>query len=434
MKNREDLLRSLEEQEKKLLEYRDKEDQTVDDLKAVNAICDDIEAINAELDTQERSERALADIRKPGGEKPEQPEPGDDPQKGFRSFGEYLQAVAASAMPRGAMLGQFHCGVYDQRLSLGDPELRAPAGMAESTPSLGGFLVQMDYANELFQKAHAASMIWQRCRNIPISGPSNGLKLPGIDEVSRADGSRWGGIRAYWLEEAGAKTATKPKFMMVELSLKKLIGLAYTTDELLQDASALEAVIRMGFEQEFAFKLDDAVIRGTGAGQPLGILNAPSLVSISRGSSGTLMDADVLACYARMFPSSHPNAEWFTNVDCLPNLMSMTGNDAGYQVIWMPSNNIAGQPFQTLLGRPVHYVETASTEGTVGDLMFLDLSQYITISKGGTQAAQSIHVKFTTDETAFRFVVRVDGQPLWNSALTPYKGSDTQSPFVTVAT
>ena len=66
--------------------------------------------------------------------------------------------------------------------------------------------------------------------------------------------------------------------------------------------------------------------------------------------------------------------------------------------------------------------------------MLLDLSQYITITKGGIQAAQSIHVKFTTDETAFRFVVRVDGQPLWNSVLTPYKGSDTQSPFVTVAT
>jgi len=434
MRKREDLLRALEEQEKKLLEYRDKEDQTADDLKAVNVICDDIEAINAELDTQERSERAVASIRKPAGEKPKQQDPDDDGQKGFRSFGEYLQAVAASAMPRGGKLGDFHCGVYDQRLSLGDPELRAPSGMAESTPSLGGFLVQMDYSSDLFQKAHAASMVWQKCRNIPISGPSNGLKIPGIDETSRADGSRWGGIRAYWLDEAGAKTASTPKFMMVELSLKKLIGLCYSTDELLQDASALEAIITMGFQQEFAFKLDDAVIRGTGAGQPLGILNGPSLVSTSRGSTGTLADTDVLACYARLFPASHGNAQWYTNVDCLPNLMSMTSNDAGYQNLWMPGGQIADAPYDRLMGKKVNYIETASTEGTVGDLMLLDLSQYITITKGGIQAAQSIHVKFTTDETAFRFVVRVDGQPLWNSVLTPYKGSDTQSPFVTVAT
>ena len=433
MRNKEDLLRSLEEQEKKLLEIRNKEEPTSEDVTAMNAACDDIEAINAELDADERSERALADIRKPDGEKPKQPDPDQGGPQGFNSFGHYLQAVAAAAMPRGGMLGDFHCGVYDQRLSLGDPELRAPAGMAESTPALGGFLVQTDYSTDLFQKAHNASIIWQKCRNIPISGPSNSLKIPGIDETSRADGSRWGGIRVYWLEEAGAKTASTPKFMMVELSLKKLIGLAYTTDELLQDASALETIITMGFEREFSFKLDDSVIRGTGSGQPLGILNAPSLVSTTRGSSGTLADTDVLAVYARLFPASHGSAEWYTNVDCLPNLMSMTSNDAGYQNIWLPGGQIADAPFDRLMGKRVNYVETASTEGTVGDLMLLDLSQYVTITKGGIQAAQSIHVKFTTDETAFRFVVRVDGQPLWNSALTPYKGSDTQSPFVVVA-
>jgi len=225
MRKREDLLRQLEEQETKLLEFREKEDQTLEDLKAINAICDDIEALNAEIETQERAERALKDLRRPQGEAPNPGQPGNGEEQGFRSFGEYLQAVAAASMPRGGQLGEFPCGVYDRRLSLGDKELRAPTGLAESTPSLGGFLVQMDYANELFTKAHQASMVWSKCRNIPISGKSNGLKIPGIDETSRADGSRWGGIRAYWLEEAGTKTASKPAFMMVELSLKKLIGL-----------------------------------------------------------------------------------------------------------------------------------------------------------------------------------------------------------------
>lgn len=434
MRKKEDLLRSLEEQEKKLLEFRDKTEQTAEDLKMVNSICDDIEAINAELDTIDRSERALKDLRRPTGETPKQAAPATGEREGFRSFGEYLQAVAAASMSRGGELAGMPTGVIDRRLISGDRELRSPTGLAEGTPSLGGFLVQMDYANELFAKAHQASMIWQKCRNIPISGRSNGLKIPGIDETSRADGSRWGGIRAYWLEEAGSKTASKPTFMMVELSLKKLIGLTYATDELLEDAGALETIIRMAFEEEFAFKLDDAVIRGTGAGQPLGILNAPSLVSTTRGSTGTICDTDVRNVYARMYPGSHSKAEWFTNVDCLPNLMAMTASDAGYQSIWLPANNIAGQPFQTLMGRPIHYVETASTEGTVGDLMFLDLSQYVTITKGGMQTAQSIHVNFTTDETAFRFVLRLDGQPLWNSALTPYKGTDALSPFVTVAT
>ncbi len=433
MTKKEDLQRQGLELEPKVRALYDKEDRSPDETKEMLALADDLKAINDELTAIGSVEGTLAAIRAPTGEKPKQPDPDNGDPQGFRGFGEYLQAVAAATMARGNQpLGQFPTGIYDRRLSIGDREIRAAegTGLAESTPALGGFLVQMDFANELFEKAHNASMIWNRCRHIPISGLSNGLKIPGIDETSRADGSRWGGIQVYWLDEAGTKTGSNPKFMMIELSLKKLTGLAYATDELLQDTAALESIITQGFEKEFAFKLDDSVIRGTGAGQPLGILNAPALVSTSRASSGTLADADVLAVYARMFPASHPNAEWFTNVDALPNLMKMKSGDTP---LWMPSNNLAGAPFQTLLGRPLHYVETASTEGTVGDLMFLDLSQYVTISKGGLQAEQSIHVRFLQDESAFRFVMRVDGQPLWNSALTPFKGSDTQSPFVTVA-
>ena len=85
MRKRDDLLRQLEEQEKKLLEYRDKEEQTPEDLKAVNSICDDIEALNAEIDTVERSERAISDMRRPEEAPPKQEEP-EEVDK-FRSFG-----------------------------------------------------------------------------------------------------------------------------------------------------------------------------------------------------------------------------------------------------------------------------------------------------------------------------------------------------------
>jgi hypothetical protein len=61
------------------------------------------------------------------------------------------------------------------------------------------------------------------------------------------------------------------------------------------------------------------------------------------------------------------------------------------------------------------------------------MSQYIVIDKGGVQSASSMHVRFLNDEQTFRWVVRNDGQPTWNAALTPYKGSATLSPFVVVA-
>ena len=78
-------------------------------------------------------------------------------------------------------------------------------------------------------------------------------------------------------------------------------------------------------------------------------------------------------------------------------------------------------------------IEQCSALGDVGDIILADLSQYLTIEKGGLQSASSIHVQFVTDETAYRFVVRNNGQPIWNSALTPYKGANDLSPFVTLA-
>jgi HK97 family phage major capsid protein len=64
----------------------------------------------------------------------------------------------------------------------------------------------------------------------------------------------------------------------------------------------------------------------------------------------------------------------------------------------------------------------------------VDLSQYLFVDKGGIQSASSIHIKFDYAETAFRWIYRADGQPTWQSALTPFKGSNTVSPYIALNT
>ena len=88
----------------------------------------------------------------------------------------------------------------------------------------------------------------------------------------------------------------------------------------------------------------------------------------------------------------------------------------------------------SLWGRPVIFVEHASTVGTVDDIVLADLSRYRLIRKGGVEQASSIHVKFTQGEETFRAFYRVDGQAVPRSAVTPFKGSNSTSPFITLAT
>ena len=343
----------------------------------------------------------------------------------FAHLGDFLAAVAHSSQP-----GE----TVDPRLY----RFAAPTGANEAIPSQGGFLVQQDLIGGLLTPTYEASVLASRCRRFPVGPNSNGIKINSINETSRADGSRWGGVRGYWLAEAGTKTGSKPEFKQIELSLKKVAGLFYATDELLQDATALNAVVSEAFPTELAWQLDDKVMNGTGAGVPQGIAVSGARVTVAKETgqaAATLQYENLNKMYSRMPGRLRAGAVWFYNQEIEPQLftLGMTLGTGGAPV-WLPPGGISGTPYASLFGRPMVPCEHCAALGTEGDIVFANMGEYALIEKGGVQVASSIHVLFTTDESVFRFVYRVDGRPLWTAALTPYKGSATQSPFVTLAT
>jgi HK97 family phage major capsid protein len=270
-----------------------------------------------------------------------------------------------------------------------------------------------------------------------VGANANGLNINAIKETSRATGSRFGGVQVYWREEAGTVTAKAPEFRRMKLQLNSLMGICYATDELLSDATALGSVISQAFAEEFGFVIDDAIIRGSGNGQPLGILNSPALLSVAKETVPVAQAADtvvwenIVKMWNRLWAKSRPNAAWYIHQDVLPQLqtMGMTIGVGGVPV-YLPATGAAGSPYSTLMGRPVIEIEQADTVGDQGDIMLLDLSQYLMIDKGGMDAASSIHVRFLYGENTFRFMLRTDGQPIWNSPLTLFNSTTTVSPFV----
>lgn len=386
--------------------------------------------ISAELDDEirlqeiERSLEVVPDANREAHERAEE-KGKPDPAK-WNSFGEMLAAVARADAPSRIV----------------DPRLRPAAsatGLGESVPSDGGFLVQFDYAKGLIQRTYEIGRILGLVSKIGIGATSNGLKCNAINETSRATGSRFGGLQAYWRDEAATVTASKPTFRQMELNLKSLMVLCYATEELLADTTALENVINVAVPEELRFMLEDAIVNGTGAGTPLGLANSGCLVSVAKETNqpaATIQYENVVNMWARLWSGSQPNAVWLYNQNCTAQLMSMTliMGTAGYPV-FMPPGGISGQPYATIFGRPAFPVEYCATLGTVGDLILGDFSQYLQIDKGGIQTASSMHVRFIYDEMTYRFTYRTDGQPTWNSALTPKNGSSsTLSPFVVLAT
>jgi len=333
----------------------------------------------------------------------------------FKSNGEFLSAVKnAALMPE----------TIDKRLL----PLKA-LGANEAIPSQGGFLVPPAVAAGIRQLMYPVGSLMARVNWTPVSG--NGMTFNGLDETLRTKGYRYGGISAYWMAEGGTKTATKPKFRQIDLKLKKLAALCYATDELLEDAGALESWLSRTVPEALRFEVEDTMINGDGVGKPLGILGHPSLVSAVRTDANEIDSLDV----ARMWQRRHPaygDYVWLCNANIFVQLVQMS--IANQPVYVPPMTGYSTTPYGTLFGRPVIETEYNPALGTLGDILLIAPSALLAIEKsGGIQTASSIHVQFVTDETAFRFVGRWDWAPELASAITPHKGTDTISPFVALA-
>jgi len=355
---------------------------------------------------------------------------GAKPAGPFRSFGEQMQAIVRSQTPGNQV---------DPRLL----ELRA-TGQSEGVGADGGFLVQADMTTEIWRRAFNTGQILSRVRRIPITTNANGIRHPYLKETARTAGNRYGGIRTYRRAEAATVTSTKAQLDEFRMELESGYALVYLTDELMADAAQFEAYVGQLVSEAIAFHMEDEIINGNGVGKCLGILNAPCLVSQAKESgqaAATIVPDNIVKMRSRVFAPSRANSIWIANQDIEPQLHLMTKTDSGgtgwgYST-YLPANGLSGTPFDTLYGRPVVPVEHCATLGTVGDIISADFSQYVLIEKGGVNVASSIHVQFIYGESVLRFSWRNNGRPgyAWNDgALTPAKGTNTQSPFVALAT
>ncbi|NQT18835.1 MAG: phage major capsid protein [Planctomycetes bacterium] len=346
---------------------------------------------------------------------------------GFDNFGEFAACVKS----------------FQERKSIDNRiaaivDRKAPSGLNEGIDSEGGILVPPEYVDRVLEKIHSPQDILARTENLTIRG--NSIRLPIEKERSRATGSRGGGVRGYWVEEGSQITSSKAQFEYVQLRPKKLAALVYATEELMEDsAMALDAYLTRKASNEISFLVNEALINGTGAGSPLGILNAPCKVAAAKESgqsADTIVAENILKMWSRIYAPCRNNAVWMINQECEPHLMAMSISvGTGGIPVYMPANGLSERPYGLLLGRPVLPTEWNAALGDEGDIILADWSQYLSVTKGQLKVAMSIHLRFDYDEMAWRFTFRIDGQPWWPSALTPYKGnaSNTLSPFVTLA-
>lgn len=342
----------------------------------------------------------------------------DEADRPFKSLAEMASAVKMAAVSGGRS--------FDARLKKWDVK---STGANESVPSDGGFLVEPTIAAEIIKPIHEEGPFSNKVRKLPVGSNSNYGWINGIDETSRATGSRWGGVQGYRLAEGDTKIASRPKFRRINWELKKYVVLMYATDELLADSSQFNEIAKLSAGEELNFMVNDDILNGLGTGGPLGILNSGAVVTVTRDTGSAIKHADILAMWQRLLPRSRKNAEWFINSEAEPQLDGLYFTGAANSVL-SPYVSYGPDGVMHIMGKPVNVTEFNAALNTKGDILLADMSEYLFWEKGEVQAATSIHIAFLTDEQAFRFVYRCDGKTTYASPITPFKGTLTQSAFV----
>lgn len=364
--------------------------------------------------------------------------------KAFKSAGDFFRCVARANR------------ADDSRLAEYASIRSAASGQNLTTDADGGYLVPPEYASELLTFAQSESVIYPKVRHTSVGGSrliENYVKQDTRGDTTSSLRGR-NGVLAYWLEEAGKYTGSSMKFGQIDTPLTKLTGLAHVTDEMLEDLPALASILADGFRDEFAFKIDDSILSGTGSNMPKGVLDASNaaLVTVAKESgqaSGSIVLANIIKMYNAMPAALRAGAEWYCNQDVEAALMMMliqtgtvtSGGESAVEKltgtmgmpVYLPAGGLSGSPNGRLLGLPLRPVEQCPALGTKGDLLLMAPNAYRWIDKTGIQSTTSVHVRFEYGETAFKFTYRCNGYPLWQNTIAAYKGSTARSPYVVLA-
>jgi HK97 family phage major capsid protein len=312
--------------------------------------------------------------------------------------------------------------------------------LGESAGATGGFMLYDQFLPEVQKLIIEDQIVRKYARTIPMAMET--ILVPRIVDTTHAS-SIHGGVKGTYTAEAGdiSSTSGDPAFGQVRLIAKKFDNLIKVSNELLMDSPiSVVPLVEQLMREGIGFFEDADFFNGNGAGKPIGVLNAANaaLVSTTRTTTSHIVFDDAVNMWCRLFPSSQKRAVWVISPAAFADVAKFAvvvgvGGSAVF-ISNVPGQTMADAPPMTLFGRPVLVSEKVPNLGTKGDIGLYDFSYYLIGDRMQLTMTTSDQRYFETDQTAFKVVERLDGQPWLSSALTPYNSGDTLSAFVVVAT
>lgn len=244
--------------------------------------------------------------------------------------------------------------------------------LQEGVDADGGYLVPEEYDSRLIQTLEEENIMRKLATRITTSGEHK-INIAATKPA------------AAWIEEGAALTFGDATFSQILLDAHKLHVAIKVTEELLYDnAFSLENYIIDQFGKALANAEEDALLNGTGVGQPLGLFAATGGGTVEKTATALTTDEVIGLVYALKRPY-RKNASFIMNDQLIAQIRTLKDNNGAY--MWQPTLT-AGEP-DKLLGYDVYTSQYAPTDA----IAFGDY-KYYNIGDRGTRSFKQLNELF----------------------------------------
>jgi HK97 family phage major capsid protein len=369
-----------------------------------------------ELDLRRPENGSFADLSQMAGIQPK------------HSFAKFLRAVALAS---GTNFGQaeFHREVlkgWGSEYKRADSQVRKTALSTESGTG-GGYTVPRDYSVALLKALSEESFVYPRATHVGME--SRETQCPQIDtNTVQASGvsALIGGINFTW-GSSQSPIETEPTFTELDLVAWDLLGVVKMSNQMLMDIGPRgeDSLISL-FGRAAAWSTEYAFFQGKGAGQsmPLGLLNSPGALTVSRTTPNQIANTDIAKMASELLPYSWKNAIWACSPTCLAQVVALSN-------YFINQTEHESANCGTLLTRPLFVTDKLQALGSTGDLVLFDPSLYVVgVRQEILVEASGEGPSFGTYQTYFRIWLRIDGKPWVSKSITLADGTTKVSPYV----
>jgi len=296
------------------------------------------------------------------------------------------------------------------------PILKVSSGLGEEAGNAGANLTRPEIMRDILKADFMAGSLYSRCNIFDVSDKANGLFVVRAKESSRTTATGiLGGIVAYNLDEGTVETPSFPTVDQTTLALHQKGILVKVTNALLQDSLVLEQYLSKGLGETIKYYTDASILYGNGSNGCNGILD----------DSGDQVTKYLACANPITVQNLKDMVKWYYGG---ANGVWVVGRDIWYEITNLYANTLpltfseGGQAY--LFGYPVIRKDCV----TARCLLLADLSQYVVAQKPIREEV-SDQLYFSTNETAFRTIYRLNGCPAWYTPITEESGQVTY-PFV----